>query len=387
MHLESVNPFKKGKLLALKLFFGYLIILFNYSANAQDSMTFLKVIRCESTNPEITKHQDCFNPPKELGQGEILIAQGKIERKTEDSFGEIVKNMPAGSIIVLNSLGGDLIGGLRLGQSIRAREFNTWILDATADYPVIKDKKIIGKCFSACAYTFLGGVIRRVDKSGQLGVHQFRNMEDKLDANQAQKISAVLARYLDSMSINRLLLDQAMLTESGKMTLIPEAQRMAWNIETSLSTTLSASKWKLEAATGGKRITYTTVKQINRNAFLTFALTYINGNLRGLLIAKPDARDEQSIDWLGAFNEKIDLIVEINSKLVILQPLGNWEIAGQVNTPGTRQIWYSIKPDLVKEFLNSRQFKLKPQWSLPPMGMDVETMFSTDGFKDNFAAL
>jgi hypothetical protein len=81
------------------------------------------------------------------------------------------------------------------------------------------------------------------------------------------------------------------------------------------------------------------------------------------------------------------LIVEVNSKLVILQPLGNWELAGQVNTPGTRQIWYSIRPELVKELLNARQFKLKPQWAIPPMGMDAETLFSTDGFKDNYAAL
>jgi hypothetical protein len=357
------------------------------TAYAQDSMIFTKVIRCESQNPERTKGQDCFNPPADLGLGDIVLAQGKIERKSEDGFGEAVKNLPAGTIVVLNSMGGDLVGGLRLGQSIRARDFNTWVMDATSDNPAIKDKKNMGRCFSSCAYTFLGGVLRRVDKAGQLGVHQFRNTDDKLDANQAQKISAMLARYLDTMGINRQLLDQALLTEPGKMTLIPETQRIAWNIEPSLPSTVTLSKWKLEAAAGGKRLAYTSVKQINRNAFLTFALTYVNGSLRGLVIAKPDARDELASDWLSAFNDKVEVMVEVNSKLLVMQPLGNWELAGQVNTPGTRQIWYAVKPELIKELLNARQFKLKLQWAIPPMGMDAETTFSTDGLKDNYAAL
>jgi len=356
-------------------------------AFAQDGMTFKKVLRCESQNLDLKMGQECFTPPTELGRGDIILAQGKIERKTEDSFGELVKGMPAGTIVLLNSMGGDLVGGLRLGQSIRARDFNTWIMDVQADNPAISDKKTIGRCFSACAYTFLGGMVRRVDKTGQLGVHQFRNKDDKLDANQAQKISAMIARYLDAMGINRQLLDQAMLTEPGKMTLIPESQRLAWNIEANAPSPNVVSKWKLEAAAGGKRLAYSTVKQVNRNAYLTLALTYANGNLRALLIAKPDARDEQASDWLSVFNDKIDLMIEVNSKSFVLQPLGDWERAGQVNTAGTRQIWYQAKPEMIREFMNARQFKLKPQWAFPPMGMDAETIFSTDGFKDNFSAL
>jgi hypothetical protein len=356
-------------------------------AHAEDAMSFQKVNRCESPNPDKNAALDCYITPAELGSGEIVLAQGKIERKTEDAFAEAVKNLPAGTIVALNSLGGDLIGGLRLGQSIRARDFNTWVIDSQTDKNAIKDKKVLGKCFSSCAYTFLGGMVRRVDKAGQLGVHQFRNQDDKLDAIQAQKISAMLARYLDTMGINRQLLDQALLTEPGKMTLIPESQRIAWNVEVSQASPVAVSKWKLEAAAGGKRLAFTSVKQVNRNAYLTFALTYINGGLRGLLIAKPDARDEQAADWLSAFSDKVELVAEVNSKIFILRPVSDWERAGQVNTPGTRQIWYVVMPEMIKEMLNARQFKLKPQWAFPPMGMDAETVFSTDGFKDNYAAL
>ena len=387
MHSVNVNRLLFCRQLVLGFLLFSSLSAWCQSPPAEETMTFQKVMRCDSAASDKAAGSVCFNPPPELGAGDIVLAQGKIERKTEDAFGIVVKNMPAGTIVLLNSLGGDLVGGLRLGQSIRARDFNTWIMDVQTEKAVIKDKKISGKCFSSCAYTFLGGVIRKVDKAGQLGVHQFRNQEDKLDANQAQKISAMLARYLDAMGINRQLLDQALLTEPGKMTLIPETQRIAWNVELSQSSPVAVSKWKLEAAAGGKRLAFTSVKQVNRNAYLTFALTYINGSLRGLLIAKPDARDELATDWLSAFNDKVELVTEVNSKLFVLRPVSDWERAGQVNTPGTRQIWYVVPPEMIKEILSAKQFKLKPQWAFPPMGMDAETLFSTDGFKDNYSAL
>jgi hypothetical protein len=387
MHSVNVNPLLSCGKLLLGVILSSSLHAWSQSIPAEEPMTFQKVLRCDSAGSDKTANSVCYTPPPELGAGDIVLAQGKIERKTEDVFGVFVKNMPAGTIVLLNSLGGDLVGGLRLGQSIRARDFNTWIMDSPTDKNAIKDRKISGKCFSSCAYTFLGGVIRRVDKAGQLGVHQFRNQEDKLDANQAQKISAMLARYLDAMGINRQLLDQALLTEPGKMTLIPEPQRIAWNVELSQPSPVTVSKWKLEAAAGGKRLAFSSVKQLNRNAYLTFALTYINGNLRGLLIAKPDARDEQATDWLNAFNEKVELLTEVNSKMFVLRPVSDWERAGQVNTPGTRQIWYVVPPEMIKEILVARQFKLKPQWAFPPMGMDAETVFSTDGFRDNYSAL
>ena len=108
MHSVSVNRLlqclmaKRWQALTLLLFLGM------QTAYAQDSMIFTKVIRCESQNPERTKGQDCFNPPADLGLGDIVLAQGKIERKSEDGFGEAVKNLPAGTIVVLNSMGGDL---------------------------------------------------------------------------------------------------------------------------------------------------------------------------------------------------------------------------------------------------------------------------------------
>ena len=357
------------------------------------SMSFKQVERCNATSQQ----GSCIQVPAELGDGALIFGHGRIEKLTENTFADAVKGLPPGTIVILNSLGGDLIGGLRLGQSIRARDFHTLLVSSDKLQhlvPKVVDPKApvsnlpssIGKCFSSCAYTFLGGMMRRVDSVAQFGVHQFRNEENKLDAIQAQKMSAMLARYLDAMGINRQLLDQALLTEPGKMTLITENLRKTWNVENGYAP-VAFSRWRLEATSGGKRLAYASRKQISRNAFLTIAFAQINGQLRTLLIAKPDPRDETTSDWLSSFSTKLDLVIEVNSKIYRLSPITEWEKAGAVNTPGTRQIWFQAPDTLVRDLQSVKQFILKPQWAFPPIGMDAETYFGTEGFEDNFKAL
>ena len=78
MHSVSVNRFHHLRFLIAGLGLGSLMVfpahpVIAQTVNTPESMTFTKVIRCESTNLEKTKGQDCFNPPKELGQGEMKI--------------------------------------------------------------------------------------------------------------------------------------------------------------------------------------------------------------------------------------------------------------------------------------------------------------------------
>jgi len=382
--------FKNG---AMNFFKRLLLIVVCLSAiwpllgmGADDGMQFRIVSRCLDSNTAPLADSKCLKIPQELGEGTLILAQGRIEKNSEISFGELVKGMPPGAVVILNSLGGDLIGGLRLGQAIRARDFYTFIQSPEKISPELIDNKVSGKCFSACAYTFLGGTVRRLDGYAQFGVHQFRNDENKLDASQAQKMSALLARYLDAMGINRQLLDQALLTEPGKMTLINETLRRNWAVETGLVQT-PQTRWRIEAVSGGKRLAYVSRKQINRNAYLTLAMTYVGGQLKTLLLVKPDPRDENSSEWINQFASKVDLILEINSKSYRLQPITDWEKAGSVNSASARQIWFNTPDGLVKDLLVVRQFLIKPLWVFPPIGLDSESYLGTDGFEDNFKAL
>ena len=353
------------------------------SFSADESMAFKVVTRCSENAP---LDAQCSRIPQEFAEGTIILAQGKIERNSEVLFTEVSKGIAPGAVVVLNSLGGDLIGGLRLGQAIRSRDFHTLIL-STENLPInASDLKLNGKCFSACAYTFLGGTIRRVDANAQFGVHQFRNEENKLDASQAQKMSALLARYLDAMGVNRQLLDQALLTEPGKMTLINDKLRKAWAVETGFSQT-SQTRWRIEAVAGGKRLAYVSRKQLTRNAILTIAMTYHQGSLKTMLLVKPDPRDEFSGEWANQFGARVDVVIEVNSKTYRLQPITDWERAGSVNSATARQIWFNTPDGLVKDFLVARQFLVKPLWESAPIGMDGESYLGTEGFEDNFKAL
>jgi hypothetical protein len=90
-----------------------------------------------------------------------IVADGLIALDSADTFRALVDTLrPAPIVVRLSSPGGNLVGGLRLGQALR---------DVGANVIVAKS----ARCVSACVYTFLGGVTRRVAAGGRIGVHRF----------------------------------------------------------------------------------------------------------------------------------------------------------------------------------------------------------------------
>ena len=354
-------------------------------------MTFIRIARCPATpNTAIEASTACLAVPQELGNGELILAQGHIERQSSEVLGQFVEDMPRGTTVVFQSLGGDLMGGLRLGQFIRARGFNTYLpLGLGATESLLKDSKLLGKCVSSCAYSFLGGVVRKVQANAQYGVHQFRANDSGLDPIQTQKISAILGKFMDAMGVNRLLLDQALLTDPGKVTYIPDYLRQTWKVETTAEVVAQQqqSKWKLESSAGGKRLAYTSRKQGSSNAILTVALTPISGQMRVLLIVKPDPLQEASAVWLDYFKQRTDLQIALDSKTFVLKPTSDWARAGQVNTAGTQQIWFSASEDMIQEIKRAKLITVTPNWRELPEGLDSKTVFGTEGLQEALWAL
>jgi len=341
-------------------------------------------------SPPISTGSQCIAVPKELGEGKIILAAGQIEKLSSDQFVEFSQSFFANTMVVLHSLGGDLIGGLRLGQAIRARGFNTYL---SAQTPLTDDKSL-GKCFSACAYAFLGGVERQVDPLAQYGVHQFRGNGKDLDAVQTQKLSAILGRYIDSMGVNRQLLDDAMLTDPGKVHLINANLRKAWRVEnTGQANNTALNKWRLEASVGGKRLAFATQRQLKSAATATLAFANLEGQLRALLIVRPDPSLEGSPEWAKFFVQRTPLLIEVVSsngeggKRFQLSPVSNWVGSGPTNTLGTRQIWLATSGELMQNLQSGAQFWIKPLWQSLPNGLDEKTLFGTMGLKDALLAL
>lgn len=147
-----------------------------------------------------------------LNHTNIVVADGEITLQTPDSFETFLATEPFDGfrfIVALNSNGGSLIGGLRLGQIIREQKLETIV----ARYPIEVATGEHGRarrpggCYSACAVAFLGGVQRNVPESSQIGFHQFSSAGGSQDARDsvyltestAQLIGATMLGYIMNM--------------------------------------------------------------------------------------------------------------------------------------------------------------------------------------------
>lgn len=144
---------------------------------------------------------------------EWIGGDGTIDDSTVPNFLTALQKMGGGYPglrVVLNSPGGSLANGLKLGEAIRARKFNTEVGRTVPDNSGWKETAP-GKCASACAFAFLGGVSRDT-KGGEIGVHQFyrdialkdpsAKVFDAVDLSSQQLVSAMLIEYVHRMGID-----------------------------------------------------------------------------------------------------------------------------------------------------------------------------------------
>ncbi|HEY1943732.1 MAG TPA: hypothetical protein VGH40_16595 [Roseiarcus sp.] len=148
-----------------------------------------------------------------------------------------------GAVVILNSTGGSLMGGLALGRAIREMRLDTGL-------ETIHDT---AKCFSACAYAFLGGVSRAIGP-GYIGFHQFSISADNAIAGSAavrtsQELMVAIDGYLKEMSASRELLSVATNAEPSKIRMLStdEATRFRVNYDDESS----MKQWRLEALPTG----------------------------------------------------------------------------------------------------------------------------------------
>jgi hypothetical protein len=183
-----------------------------------------------------------------------IAADGVIERDTADNLKAFlgydgVTPMP-GIRIHLNSPGGDLIGGVLLGQTIREIQLNTAVSTSVTQevwrdnlHVALPEKDPHSECSSACVFAFIGGVNRYASKNtppdevgfrdlGQLGVHQFYDAEalddpevlsrSAKDAIFDQLLISRLLRHLNQMGVSAELLQLASQTPPTDMHFLTE---------------------------------------------------------------------------------------------------------------------------------------------------------------------
>lgn len=142
-----------------------------------------------------------------------IYASGEIDADADKRLTALVaeKNIPGGSFLYFNSPGGSLLGGIKLGQTIRKHYLFTYIGQFN---PASLLHPNPGYCFSACALAFLGGEYRFWTKGSIYGVHRFFWKEHtNNDADVAQILSAAVVQYINSMGVDTKLF--ALASEAG----------------------------------------------------------------------------------------------------------------------------------------------------------------------------
>ena len=160
---------------------------------------------------------------------EWVAAEGEISSDTPQQFTDFAKLNGFPSTVFLNSPGGNLLGGVRLGEKIRQFGYET----AVGKTQPLKggalgseQETVDGICASACAYAFLGGIERKANAK-QVGVHQF--YQDSFFTNPVQKAftpldlsanqftSALLIDYVFRMGVDPRLVSIASQTTPGQI--------------------------------------------------------------------------------------------------------------------------------------------------------------------------
>ena len=98
-----------------------------------------------------------------------IFADGEIVPGTSQKFQSFVRANPSlieGATVILNSPGGSVEEGIRLGDAIRDLHFRTDVGVAGTD-PMSRRP---GLCLSACIYPYLGGEYRYLSKGSAIGI-------------------------------------------------------------------------------------------------------------------------------------------------------------------------------------------------------------------------
>lgn len=138
-----------------------------------------------------------------------ILATGEIESDTASDFSWFLarEQAPAGSMLILNSPGGDVVQALAMGRKVRKAGLSTMVAGRDLAGAIHR-----GECASACAYVFLGGVTRTLGDGARLGVHQMFGRYGELSAADSQWLTAMIATHVQSLGGNMDFLITALRT-------------------------------------------------------------------------------------------------------------------------------------------------------------------------------
>ena len=141
----------------------YIVIAFvGLLANAGgETLQAMKIDGYQQSVPTVLGYADAWN----------IFADGVIDEGASERLKKFLadNNIPGDSSLYLNSNGGSLGEGMRLGKVIREHGLFTYVGRSDSSFSKIYP----GECYSACSLTYLGGIFRFSYSGSSYGVHRF----------------------------------------------------------------------------------------------------------------------------------------------------------------------------------------------------------------------
>lgn len=145
-----------------------------------------------------------------------IYVDGYIHKATVEQFKRLANLNGAGGLgmVYFNSLGGDLVAAIELGQLIRESGFSTRVGRLSSS-----NNPLPGRCESGCPFAFAGGRFRFFEDGSSMGVHQFYRAAglQSNDMAHAQIASALIAKHLTEMGVSLALMEKMVSADSASM--------------------------------------------------------------------------------------------------------------------------------------------------------------------------
>ena len=168
-----------------------------------------------------------------------IVAQGEITSATPEQFRAFVaanRSSDMLSVVYLDSLGGNVVSSMELGQSFRRLG-----VAAIIGRPVQSDgtKLAAGRCFSACVYALIGAKQRVVPPQSAVGIHRMFSYDSTVDPaggtvrtvhHDNGGMRELIAQYSAEMGVSRALIDAAEQTSSDNIYLLSPAEITRWRL-------------------------------------------------------------------------------------------------------------------------------------------------------------
>jgi hypothetical protein len=311
----------------------------------------------------------------------MVLFDAPINKANVDKFIQSTASIPAGTAVLLNSTDGDLNSGIRLGQVLRQKSFNTRVGRTQLNKKILNE--IDGQCYSACILAFAGGVNRRIDPNDKIGIYALRSNTKTVNENEMKTAVNSLGSYFDQMGVDRRFVDQMLQAKGTSVSLISLSSAKLLNLDN--GTRIVTYPWRMQALDDGLLIILVTEKQATNNFSITLGLTKQNKDkdFRLTIYAKPLSGNLNLNQLADHLNRDTRLQLAFNNQAVapsLIKP-------GEATSNGV-QTAISLSDKDLMGISSALEFELNLLHSgNNPYKLDGVTIFGTSGLKGALAAI